>query len=119
MKPIKLSILSVFMVCLGLTSPSLAQTSDAQSAKEDWQKLFNEKNLDDWQQLNGQANYELKDGVITGTSVYGSPNSFLATKKTYTDFILEFEVLDDPKLNSGVQIRSLSNKDYQNGRVLG
>ena len=119
MKLIKVSIISLLILCLGHPSAIFAQTSDTQSLKDGWQKLFNEKNLDDWQQLNGKATYALKDGVITGTSVYGTPNSFLSTKKTYSDFILEFEVLDDPRLNSGVQIRSLSNKDYQNGRVHG
>ena len=49
----------------------------------------------------------------------GTPNSFLATKTLYTDFILEFEVLVDEGLNSGVQIRSESKADYYNGRVHG
>jgi len=44
--------------------------------------------------------------MIVGTTAEGSPNSFLCTKKSYGDFILEFEVKVDPELNSGVQIRS-------------
>ena len=48
-----------------------------------------------------------------------TPNSFLCTKENYGDFILEFEVLVDPLLNSGVQIRSESRPDYRNGRVHG
>lgn len=48
-----------------------------------------------------------------------TPNTFLATKKTYGDFILEFDFKIDDGLNSGVQLRSESKKDYQNGRVHG
>ncbi|MBI4327777.1 MAG: DUF1080 domain-containing protein, partial [Chloroflexi bacterium] len=48
-----------------------------------------------------------------------SPNSFLCTKKNYADFELEFEVMVDRALNSGVQIRSESKPDYQKGRVHG
>ena len=39
-------------------------------------------------------------------SVPNTGNSFLCTEKTYGDFILELEFKVDPKLNSGVQIRS-------------
>ena len=41
------------------------------------------------------------------------------TEQTYGDFILEFEVKCHPDLNSGVQFRSESKPDYNNGRVHG
>ncbi|HBK93603.1 MAG TPA: DUF1080 domain-containing protein, partial [Porphyromonadaceae bacterium] len=44
---------------------------------------------------------------------------FLATNKMYDDFILEFDFKVDDGLNSGVQFRSNSLKEYQNGRVHG
>lgn len=72
----------------------------------DWVPLFDGKTLNGWQQCNGTATYRVEDGVIVGTTVEGSPNSFLCTAKEYGDFVLEFEVLVDPVLNSGVQIRS-------------
>jgi len=84
-----------------------------------WVSLFNGKNLDGWQQINGTAKYEVRDGTIVGTTAEGSPNSFLCTEKHYSDFELEFEVKVDPRLNSGVQFRSNSFKEYQNGRVHG
>jgi len=84
-----------------------------------WVALFNGKDLDGWEQVNGSAKYEAKDGAILGTSVPNSPNSFLCTKKRYGDFELEFEVKVDKELNSGVQIRSESKPEYQNGRVHG
>ncbi len=84
-----------------------------------WQDLFNGKNLDGWKQLNGKASYEVRNGAIVGITKINTPNSFLCTTNNYDDFILEFEVWCDAALNSGVQFRSLSNKDYQNGRVHG
>ncbi len=57
-------------------------------------------------QLNGKADYKVEDGILIGTSKLGEPNSFLATDKTYGNFILEYEVMVDTAMNSGVQIRS-------------
>lgn len=95
----------------------IAFASMGQEAK--WQDLFNGKNLKGWEVLNGTAEFSVKDGAIIGTSKKGSPNTFLATKKMYDDFILEFEFKVDDGFNSGVQIRSSSSKDFQNGRVHG
>lgn len=84
-----------------------------------WQELFDGKSLEGFEQLNGKAGFRVEDGCIVGVSTAGEPNSFLATKAHYDDFILEFEVMVDPALNSGVQIRSNSLPEYQNGRVFG
>jgi hypothetical protein len=89
------------------------------SAQGKWDKLFNGKDLSGWKQLNGKANYEVKDGAIVGTTVANTPNSFLVTEKEYGDFILELEFKVDTSMNSGIQVRSLSKPDYQNGRVHG
>jgi hypothetical protein len=87
-------------------------------AKGQWEKLI-KKDLSNWTQLNGTAGFEVKKGVITGTTVLNSPNSFICSKVNYGDFILEYDFLVDPNMNSGVQIRSESRSDYQNGRVHG
>lgn len=71
-----------------------------------WIPLFDGKTLDGWEVCNGYATYRVEDGAIVGTTAEGSPNSFLCTKREYGDFILEFETMTDPALNSGVQIRS-------------
>jgi len=85
----------------------------------EWQQLFDGKTLKGWKQLGGEAIYKVEDEKIVGISVKGTPNSFLCTKKDYSDFILEFEVKVDPHLNSGVQIRSNSYPGYRKGRVHG
>ena len=86
--------------------------------REPWIDLIG-NNLDNWEQLNGDADYQFINGTIEGSSALNSPNSFLCTKEHYGDFILEFDVLVDPEMNSGVQIRSHSLPEYQNGRVHG
>ncbi|MBI9070175.1 MAG: DUF1080 domain-containing protein [Melioribacteraceae bacterium] len=84
-----------------------------------WVKIFNGENLDGWKKLNGTAGYKIIDNTIVGISKLNTPNTFLATEKEYGDFILEYEVWLDNRLNSGVQIRSLSKSDYNDGRVHG
>lgn len=81
--------------------------------------LFNGKNLDGWSQRNGTATYRIEGDAIVGKTSEGSPNSFLCTTKSYGDFELEFDVKVDPRLNSGVQIRSQSIDDKPEGRVNG
>ena len=73
---------------------------------DNWIALFNGKNLDGWEQHSGTAKYRVEDGCIVGTTVANTGNSFLCTKKTYGDFILEFEFLVAREMNSGVQFRS-------------
>ena len=41
-----------------------------------WENLA-EKDLSGWEQLNGTAPFVIEDGVVTGTTVTDSPNSFL------------------------------------------
>ena len=86
---------------------------------QNWEPLFNGKNLKGWKKLNGKAEYKIVDGAIVGVSKMGTPNTFLATTKNYGDFILEFDFKIDDGLNSGVQLRSESKKDYKKGRVHG
>lgn len=85
---------------------------------QDWKSLIG-NDLSDWQQKGGTATYELVDGMIVGTTVEDRQNSFLTSKASYSDFILEFEVWLDPSFNSGVQFRSNSLPNYQKGRVHG
>ena len=75
-------------------------------ASDEWVDLFDGKTLNGWEVHSGTAKYSVEDGAIVGTTVEGSPNSFLCTQKEYGDFVLEFEAKVDPRLNSGVQIRS-------------
>lgn len=87
--------------------------------RDGWVSLFNGRNLKGWTKLNGEAKYRVEDGAIVGVSTLGAPNTFLATKERYGDFILELEYKVDEGVNSGIQFRSRSRPDYQEGRVYG
>ena len=102
---------------LALLSFMIFISASAQEPK--WKDLFNGKNLKGWTKLNGTAEYKVKDNTIIGISKMGTPNTFLITDKTYSDFILEFDFKIDEGLNSGVQFRSNSFEEYNKGRVHG
>jgi hypothetical protein len=104
--------------CLAAVVIALVAAAPA-AAQDGWRPLFNGKTLDGWAQLNGTAPYTVADGAIVGTTVVSSPNSFLATKEEFGDFILELEAKLDAPMNSGVQVRGISSPDVQNGRVRG
>ncbi|MCG2588482.1 3-keto-disaccharide hydrolase [Rhodohalobacter sulfatireducens] len=111
-----------FGLCLILISVSIKTSAFAQNdtSDENWQTLFNGKDLTGWQLLNGQHKVEVENGVIVGTCIAGLPNGFLATKEQYGDFVLELEVKADLLMhNSGIQFRSLSTEEYRDGRVHG
>ena len=105
----------LYKSCLVLLISAVSLVATAQ----DWTELFNGKNFKGWKQIGGEAKYEVVDGVVVGTAVAKTPNSFMTTKEHYSDFVLEYEVWVDPTVNSGVQIRSNSLPEYNNGRVHG
>ena len=104
--------LSLLFLCVFISSGFI-------HAQDGWVDLFNGTDLSGWKQLNGKAKYEVADGVIVGTTVLNTPNSFLCTEKNYADFILELELKVEADMNSGIQFRSESKPNYMNGRVHG
>ncbi|MFT6080529.1 MAG: hypothetical protein ACI8UD_001852 [Planctomycetota bacterium] len=116
----------IFLLSCAVAAPLTAQSASAVAAQffppgeTGWASLFDGESLDGWTQKNGTATYEVVDGTILGTTVKGSPNSFLCSDRFYGDFELEFDVkLFDDQLNSGVQIRSHSIPSHKMGRVHG
>lgn len=90
-----------------------------QAQQEPWVDLFDGEDLGGWEQIGGVATYSVVDGAIVGTTVDSTPNSFLRTEELYSDFILEYEVKLSAETNSGVQIRSNSFPEFENGRTHG
>lgn len=114
----KISILKTLIIALSV--PLLINCANKSSDEEVLGKpLFNGEDLSNWTQKGGEAEYDVKDGKIVGTTVSGTPNSFLTTDKQYGDFILELDFKADTSMNSGIQIRSNSTEKYRNGRVHG
>ena len=98
----------------------LALGGTVAAAEDSGTRIFDGKTISGWKVLGGGAEYRVVDGAIVGSSRPGVPNSFLVTEKDYGDFILEFDVRQDVgPTNSGVQFRSLSTPDFENGRVHG
>lgn len=81
------------------------------STAAEMEPLFDGKSLDGWVKRGGTAEYEVVGGTIVGTTVQGSPNTFLSPPQEYGDFILEYESWVDSRLNAGVQIRSHQFKE--------
>jgi len=84
----------------------------ATAAEEGFKPLFDGKTLDGW---SGDPDlWSVEDGAIAGTTDVKSAkrNTFLATKKTYKNFILKakFKLRNH---NSGIQVRSKQHADYR------
>lgn len=87
--------------------------------KPGYTSLFDGKTLMGWKKLAGNAEYSAANGVITGTAVLNSGNTFLVTEKEYGDFILELDVMTESnQTNSGVQLRSHYNPAGHEGKGL-
>jgi Domain of Unknown Function (DUF1080) len=106
---------SVIILFLLIASPGIGQVKNSSEGI----RLFNGKDLKGWKILGGKAKYEVKNGEIIGTTVSNEPNSFLTTEETFGDFILTLDFKNESGINSGIQFRSESKPDYQNGRVHG
>jgi len=88
------------VLVLGMGAALAAETEEA-----GFEPLFNGKDLTGWE---GDAKlWIVEDATLIGRSPGIRYNDFLATTKSYGDFILRFQVrLVDNKGNSGVQFRS-------------
>ncbi len=71
-----------------------------------WKDLIADTSDEDWIVRGGRATYTRAGGVLVGTSVPHSRNTFYTTVRPYADFELIYEFRVDASLNSGVQIRS-------------
>ncbi|MDT0605430.1 3-keto-disaccharide hydrolase [Croceitalea rosinachiae] len=102
----------IFIVCLWFLSCK-------QSPNQEWINLIDDNSLKGWEIKNGLAKYVVENNEIIGTTLVNSPNTFLCTTTKYEDFILEFEVMVDTTINSGVQFRSNSYPEFNDGQVHG
>ncbi len=104
----KISVLVVLMMAAAVTINA-----------QEWVDLFNGKSLKGWEKLDGSAEYRVENGEVIGVSKIKTPNTFMATREIYSDFILEYEMKMDRGLNSGVQFRSVDVQPDGTKRVNG
>ncbi|GAB3225244.1 DUF1080 domain-containing protein [Algoriphagus aestuariicola] len=103
-----------------LTSVLLISCSKpAEKASDGWRNLFNGEDLSGWKPVAGTATFEVVNGEIVGTSVAGSPNTFLITEETFGDFILELDLkVEHSTSNSGVMARGQYDPAARDGKGL-
>jgi len=95
-----------FAPCAALAEEKKAEEAPpAAAVEEGFVPLFNGKDLTGWE---GDAKlWVVENGMLIGRSPGIKYNDFLATTKTYGDFILRFQIkLVGNKGNTGVQFRS-------------
>ena len=83
--------------------------------KPDQTYLFNGRDLTGWVKRGGDAEFTVENGEIIGSAKAGSSSTFLCSEQEYGDFILEYEIMVDTALNSGMQIRSHVRTDVKDG----
>lgn len=86
---------------------------------QNWKNLVDGNILDTWEKRVGTAEYRVEGDQIIGVSKLGTKSTYLCTKERFSDFILEVDVKVEVGLNSGIQFRSNSTPDYQDGAVHG
>lgn len=102
-----------------LSGLALISCSQEPKVEDGWTELFNGKDLSGWKVVAGTAPFEVVGEEIIGTSVAGSPNTFLITEATYGDFILELDLkIEDLTSNSGVMARGQYDPAERDGKGL-
>lgn len=97
----------------------LLLTFSIQAQDGNWKNLFNGKDLSGWKAVAGKANFAVQDGVIEGSAVFGTGNTFLITEELYGDYILEIDLkISHTSSNSGIMTRGQFDPAGQAGKGL-
>ncbi len=111
-------IQNILLTCLASVIFLVCPISEANS-QGGWKNLFNGKDLKGWKSVAGTATFEVEDGMIVGTAVAGSPNTFLITEEIFGDFILELDLkVEHLSSNSGVMARGQYDPAGRDGKGL-
>src|SRR5437762_6540868 len=92
-----------------LIATGLLTATSLVAADSPWVSLFDGKTLDGWTIKGGKATYKVEDESIVATTVKRTPKTFLS-RAPYADFDLQFDVLCDKPLNSGVRSKDHTPK---------
>jgi hypothetical protein len=118
-KTVLITLLSVILSTMACKNKSTGQ--------DGWKDLFDGKTLNGWSVMNQdwknpdiKPDFYVEDNMIICNTIMGNEGGYLITDKSYSDFILEFDVKIDTSLNSGLQCRSrLWDKDTTTVYVAG
>ncbi len=104
------------LIAMGVLAAAGSWSLAAEGGDDGFVRLFDGKTLDGFRKAGGGATYHVEDECVVGKVGPGS-NTFLCTKKTYSDFVLKVDVRIDVPGNSGIQLRS--HQREKDGRVFG
>ncbi len=112
-------IIGIFISACNTTQPKSDKTSNLKSGQTGWISLFNGKNLDGWT-VRGNANWLVKDGVLTGTSEKGTGHIYADPVLSDLEVKGMFRITDlGGGANSGLYFRANPPADnpesYPNG----
>lgn len=98
---------------------TLLNTDAEPDLTEGFTSLFNGKDLSGWSPKGGDCKFEVKDGMLVGTCVPGSPSTYLSTERNdYTDFIFTCTMRWEVDGNSGVMFRAQVKEDAKQREVV-
>ena len=90
-----------------LPEEMLLNTDPEPELADGFSPLFNGKDLSGWTPKGGTCRFEVKDGLLVGTCVPGSPSTYLCTDRDdFTDFIFTCDMKWEVDGNSGVMFRA-------------
>ena len=103
-----------------LPNSMLINRDQEPSLKKGFVSLYNGKNLDGWAPYAGHCTFEAKGDVIVGTTVPGSPSTYLSTlKDDYTNFIFTAELKWEIDGNTGYMFRGQVKEENDRQTVFG
>lgn len=100
--------------CLGAAEPN--------DASAPWVSLFNGRDLTGWKMVaKGEpAPAVVEDGImVLRQRAETAEHTFVTSDATYSDFILELDLKDDPGFNSGILLRCIKSGDDAKIRLNG
>ncbi len=84
-----------------------------------WTSLFNGTDLRGWEVRDGTSSALVDDGAMVAFHQDTSGHTYLTTKKSYKDFVIEVDVKVIGDLNSGILLRGVSDPAVKNGKLHG
>lgn len=98
----------------------LLNTDKEPDLKDGFRSLFNGKDLQGWSPKGGDCKFEVKNGMLVGTCVPGTPSTYLCTEKSdFKNFIFTCEMRWEVDGNSGVMFRAKTRGGEKGGTVYG
>ena len=104
-------LVGLVAACIGSSSADRQETAFApvqtadQTVSDDFEPLFNGENLNGWQ-VHGTERWYVEDGLLVCESGPDAEYGYLATDKSYKNFVLKLEFKQAADGNSGVFFRS-------------